>query len=197
VTVAQKTWLAQKLTSNVIQANELSDLLEVKRQFQLREMLEYQLNVNVLYNWKRLMKQGQTPQEEFGRPSVIEKGILKDITNTMTRTTKGHLCDTVDGFKMTLNRAAVETQKKRKGVEIRPDVSSQMRYAKRLKLKFTTAAETSTTARLREEGGIRNFIVEAAICEAYQKNLPPAVVCNHDASQYGMGKVDWNLRSID
>ena len=73
-----------------------------------------------------------------------------------------------------------------------------MRYAKRLKLKFTTAAETSTTARLREEGGIRNFIVEAAICEGYQKNLPPAdVVCNHDASQYGMGKVDWNLRSID
>ena len=199
VTVAQKTWLAQKLTSNVIRANELSDLLEVKRQFQLCEMLEYQLNVDVLRKWKKLMKQGQTPQKEVGRPSVVEKGILKDVANTMTRTTKGHLCDTVDGFKMKLNRAAVETQKKRKGVDIRPDVSpsSQMRYAKRLKLKFTTAAETSTTARLREEGGIRNFIVEAAICEAYQKNLPPAVVCNHDASQYGMGKVDWNLRLID
>ena len=145
------------------------------------------------------MKQGQTPQEEFGRPFLIDEGIVKDITNTMTRTKKGQVCDTVDGFKVKLNRAAVETQKKRKGVETRPDVSptSQWRYAKRLKMKFTTAAETSTTARLREEGGIRNFIVEAAICEGYQKSLPPAVVCNHDASQYGMGKVEWSSMSID
>ncbi len=104
MTVAQKTWLAQMLTSNVIRANELSDLLEVKRQFQLCEMLKYQLNVDVLRKWKRLMKQGQ------------------------------HL--------------------KRRSAE-------------------------------------------AAICEGYQKNLPPAVVYDHDASQYGMGKVDWNLRSID
>ena len=57
------------------------------------------------------MKQGQTPQEEFGRPFLIDKGIVKDITNTMTRTKKGQVCDTVDGFKVKLNRAAVETQK--------------------------------------------------------------------------------------
>ena len=91
----------------------------------------------------------------------------------MTLTRKGQVCDTVDGFKVKLNRAAVETQKKRKGVETRPDVSptTQWRYAKRLKMKFTTSAETSTTARLREEGGIRNFIVEAAICEGYPFRL--------------------------
>jgi hypothetical protein len=65
---------------------------------------------------------------------------------------------------------------------------TRRRLIHELKVKTTTKAETSTVARRREEADFRNMIVEAAIMEAFMKNLEPTAILNSDATTYKMGK---------
>ena len=114
---------------------------------------------------------------------------LEDVKSSLTRKVKSQNAQTESQTKYLINKGALATKKRSGKASFARDVSksTSWRVLKKLKVRTTTKVETSTVTRRREEADIRNMVTEAAIMEAFMKDLDPMVILNEDATTYKMG----------
>ena len=145
---------------------------------------------DTLRKYARAVGNGVKIHTGAGRPPVFDSEALESLKSDLTQKSKGQSARTGVQLQKAMNAAAVAT-KKRAGASIYgPEVSkrTKLRVLKKLKVQSTTKAETSTVARRREEADIRNMVSEAAVMEAFMKDLDPGVILNEDATTYTLGK---------
>ena len=173
---SEKLWLGQQIFMKKHTTRNLADLFNLK--------------INTLGKYARDVQKGITPRENGGRPPILDQAALDDVESKLTRKSKSENAQTESETKFLINKGALATKKRSGLASFGHEVSetTTWRVLKKLKVRTTTKAETSTVARRREEADIRNMVTEAAIMEAFMKDLDPMVILNEDATTYKMGK---------
>jgi hypothetical protein len=176
LTEEEKLWLGDQIFTKKHTAKELSALFKLKQ--------------NTLRRYARAVGKGVKIYAGAGRPPVFDSEALESLKSNLTQKSKGQFARTGVQLQKAMNTAAVATKKRAGASVFGPEVSksTKLRALKKLKVQSTTKAETSTVARRREEADIRNMVSEAAVMEAFMKDLDPGVILNEDATTYKMGK---------